>query len=148
MNYRLPVYFFPIDDPLSAGTDAFLQTFDELQAYAFSPFASIRLVLNKLLVCKGTYLTLIALFWLQKEWFPELHVWLWLLRCPFHFRESFSNSRISIACTRTSPCFAFMRGNYSTLRPHSRSFKPGRHSALALPSPVLTEVVPALLRVL
>ena len=27
-------------------------------------------------------------------------VWLWLLRYPFHFREIFSDSRISIACTR------------------------------------------------
>ena len=33
-NYCLPVYFSPIDDPLSAGTDTFLQTWDGLQAYA------------------------------------------------------------------------------------------------------------------
>ena len=39
--------------------------------------------------------------------------------------EMFSDNCISIACTRTSPCFDFMLGDYSTLRPHSRSLTAG-----------------------
>ena len=72
LNCRLPVYFSPVNDPMAAGTDVFLQEWDDLQAYAFPPFALVRQVLNKLRSCKRTLLTLIAPFWPQKEWFPEL----------------------------------------------------------------------------
>ena len=61
LNYRLPVYFSPLNDPVAAGTDAFLQSWDGLQAYAFPPFALIRNVLNKLCSSRGTLLTLVAL---------------------------------------------------------------------------------------
>ena len=37
LNYRLPVYFSPLNDPMAAGTDAFLQVWDCLQAYTFPP---------------------------------------------------------------------------------------------------------------
>ena len=47
-NYCLPVYFSPLNDPMVAGTDAFLQSLDHLQAYAFSPFSLICQVLSKL----------------------------------------------------------------------------------------------------
>ena len=72
LNYRLPVYFSPLNDPMAAGTDAFLQVWDGLQAYEFPPFVLIRQVINKLKSSKGTFLMLIAMFWPQKEWFPEL----------------------------------------------------------------------------
>ena len=72
MNFRLPVYFSPLDDSMSVGTDAFLQTWDGLQAYALPPSALIRWVLNKLLFCKDTSITLIAPYWSRKEWFPAL----------------------------------------------------------------------------
>ena len=72
LNYRLPVYFSPLNDPIATGIDAFLQVWEGLQAYAFLPFALIRQVLNKLRMSKETLLTLIAPFWSQKEWFPEL----------------------------------------------------------------------------
>ena len=68
---RLPVYFSFLSDPVAAGTDAFLQVWDGLQAYAFPPFALICQVLNKLASSKGTFLTLITPFWPQ-EWIPEL----------------------------------------------------------------------------
>ena len=42
INFRLPVYFAPLRDPASAGTDAFLQSWDHLQGYAFPPFALVR----------------------------------------------------------------------------------------------------------
>ena len=72
MNFRLPVYFSPLADPMSAGTDAFLQTWDHLQAYAFPPFAIIRQVINKVRASHNLQVTLIAPFWPQKEWFPDL----------------------------------------------------------------------------
>ena len=42
-NRRCSIYFSPFHDPMSAGTDAFLQSWDGLQAYAFPPVAIIPL---------------------------------------------------------------------------------------------------------
>ena len=72
LNHRCDVYFAPMSDPMAAGTDAMLQSWDHLEAYAFPPFAMIRLVLNKLRMSVGTVMTLIAPFWPSKEWFPDL----------------------------------------------------------------------------
>ena len=60
LNYRLPVYFSPLNDPIAAGTDAFPKSWDGLQACAFLPFALIGQVINKLCTCKGTLLMLIS----------------------------------------------------------------------------------------
>ena len=48
LTARLPVYFSPASDPRAARTDALLQPWDDLQAYAFPPIAIIRRVLLKL----------------------------------------------------------------------------------------------------
>ena len=72
LNHRCGVYFAPIWDPMSAGTDAMLQTWDHMQAYAFPPMAMIQLVLIKLRVSTNTELTLIAPLWRQRVWFPDL----------------------------------------------------------------------------
>ena len=72
LTARLPVYFSPASDPRAAGTDALLQPWDDLQAYAFPPIAIIRRVLLKLRSSKNCELTLIAPFWPQREWFPDL----------------------------------------------------------------------------
>ena len=48
LTARLPVYFSPASDSRAAGTDALLQPWDNLQAYAFPPIAIIRRVLVKL----------------------------------------------------------------------------------------------------
>ena len=69
---RLPVYFSLASDPRAAGTDALLQPWDDLQAYAFPPIAIIRRVLVKLRSKKNCELTLIAPFWPQRDWFPDL----------------------------------------------------------------------------
>ena len=66
LTARLPVFFAP------AGVDAFLQPWDNLQAYAFPPIAIIRRVILKLRNSHHCDLTLIAPFWPQKEWFPDL----------------------------------------------------------------------------
>ena len=45
LTARLPVYLSPASDSRVAGTDALLQPWDDLQAYAFPPIAVIRRVL-------------------------------------------------------------------------------------------------------
>ena len=72
LTARLPVYFSPTSDSRAAGTDALLQPWDNLQAYAFPPIAIIRRVLVKLRSSKNCELTLIAPFWPQRDWFPDL----------------------------------------------------------------------------
>ena len=72
INFRLPTYFAPLSDPSSAGTDALLQGWDNLQAYAFPPIAIIRRVLLKLRSSRNCELTLVAPFWPQREWFPDI----------------------------------------------------------------------------
>ena len=99
LNHRLPVYFSPMVDPQSAGTDAMLQSWDGLQAYAFPPFGLLSRVLAKVRQSRGLELTLIASFWPQHPWFPDLLEL--LVEIP-----SFSNSPTSIIIARTSPCFS------------------------------------------
>ena len=41
LNAWLPVYFSPMVDPQLAGTDAMLQSWDGLRAYAFPPFSGV-----------------------------------------------------------------------------------------------------------
>ena len=65
-------YFAPVSDPMAAGTGAMLQSWDSLQAYAFPPFAMISQVLVKVRASQSLELTLIAPFWPQCLWFPEL----------------------------------------------------------------------------
>ena len=72
LNYQLPVYFFPVLDPMSAGTDAMFQAWDVLEVYACPPFALVHQVLFKLRQSRGVSMTFVALFWPQKIWFPEL----------------------------------------------------------------------------
>ena len=52
-NRRCSIYFSPLHDPMSAGTDAFLQSWDGLQAYAFPPVSLIPRVLAKLRASLG-----------------------------------------------------------------------------------------------
>ena len=72
LNYRCQVYFAPMKDLMSAGTDAFLQNWENLQAYAFPPFSLVRKVLNKARESPNLTLTRIAPYWPQKEGFPDL----------------------------------------------------------------------------
>ena len=72
LNHQLPIYFSPVMDPLSAGTDAFLQNWDGLEAYAFPPFAIVHQVILKLRQSNNSSMTLIAPFWPQRAWFPDL----------------------------------------------------------------------------
>ena len=71
-NRRCSIYFSPFHDPMSACTDAFLQSWDGLQAYAFPPVAIIPRVLAELRASSGTELTLEAPHWAQRPWFSDL----------------------------------------------------------------------------
>ena len=71
-NRQCSVFFSPFRDPLAAGTDAFLQCWDGLQAYAFPPWSILPKVLAKLRVSPGLELTLIAPYWPQRPWFADL----------------------------------------------------------------------------
>ena len=57
---------------MSAGTDAFLQSWGGLQAYSFPPVTIIPRVLAKLRSSTGTELTLVAPHWAQRPWFSDL----------------------------------------------------------------------------
>ena len=72
LTARLPVFFAPAWEPKATGVDKFLQLWDNLQAYAFPPIAIIRRVLLRLRASHHCDLTLIAPFWPQREWFPDL----------------------------------------------------------------------------
>ena len=72
LTARLPVFFAPAAEPKATAVDAFLQPCDNLQAYAFPPIAIIKRVLLKLRASHHCDLTLIAPFWPQREWFPDL----------------------------------------------------------------------------
>ena len=72
LNHRLPLYFSPVQDPQALATDAMLQDWEGLEAYAFPPFALIHQVLSKLRQTKNCYLTLIAPFWPHRPWFADL----------------------------------------------------------------------------
>ena len=72
LNYRLQAFFCPFSDPMAVGTDAFLQSWDYLDMYAYPPINIIRRVLNKLMQSEKARMTLIAPLWPQKEWFPDL----------------------------------------------------------------------------
>ena len=108
------VYFAPVSDPMVAGTDVMLQSWDSLQAYAFPPFAMIGQVLAKVRSSQGLEMTLIAPLWPQRLWFPELLELLilsllpsrWDLLCQPHSDDSI----------KTCPCFVFMRGDSPEIR--------------------------------
>ncbi|XP_045101307.1 uncharacterized protein LOC123498206 [Portunus trituberculatus] len=72
LNFRLPNFISPFRDPMAVATDAFLYNWDHQNLYAFPPFPLIRKVLNKLRMARQTNVILIAPFWPQREWLPDL----------------------------------------------------------------------------
>ena len=72
LTTRLPNYFSPHLDPCAIGVDALLQPWDHLDIYAFPPYAVIRRVINKLKGSVNCRMTLVAPWWPQREWFPDL----------------------------------------------------------------------------
>ena len=71
-THRLPSYFSPVQDPQALGTDALVQDWSGMVAYAFPPLPLIRRVINKVRASSNLRLFLIAPCWPQQEWFPDL----------------------------------------------------------------------------
>ena len=71
-SHQCSQYFSPFHDQNALGTDALLQSWDGWQAYAFPPWSLIPAVLKKLLSSSGVLLTIVAPYWPQRLWFPDL----------------------------------------------------------------------------
>ena len=71
-NHRCLIYFSPYHDHNALGPDARLQNWNGWQAYAFPPWSLILAVLKKLRSSSRVLLTIIAPYWPQRPWFPDL----------------------------------------------------------------------------
>ena len=71
-NHRCSIYFSPYHDRNALGMDALLQNWNGWQAYAFPPWSLIQAVLKKLRSSSGVLLKIIAPYWPQRPWFPDL----------------------------------------------------------------------------
>ena len=71
-NRCCSLYFSPFHDPQALGTDALLHSWDHLLVYAFPPWGLIPQVNCKLRSLSGDLMTLIAPYWPQRPWFPDL----------------------------------------------------------------------------
>ena len=69
-----PLFDYLFHDLQALGTDAFLHSWDSLLAYGFPPWALIPQVLRKLCSSFGVLMTLIAPYWPQRPWFPDLNL--------------------------------------------------------------------------
>ena len=72
LNRQCSLYFLPFHDPNALATDALLQSWNGWLAYAFPPWSLIPTVLRKLQSSSGVLLAIIAPYWPQRLWFPEL----------------------------------------------------------------------------
>ena len=71
-NHKCSIYFSPYHDHNALGTDALLQNWNGWQAYAFPPWLLIPAVLRKLRSSSGVLLTIVAPYWPQRPWCPDL----------------------------------------------------------------------------
>ena len=90
-NHCCSLYFSPFHNPQALRTDSFLHSWDNLLVYAFLPWALVPQVLKKL-HSSSVVLTLIAPYWPQRPWFPDLldmmvDSTVALLSCPDLFRQ-------------------------------------------------------------
>ena len=124
LNHRCSLYFSPFHDPSAVATDALLQNWNGWLAYAFPPWALIPAVLKKLRSSSGVLLTLIAPYWPQLPWFPELLDLVVdgpvtlplsrdLLRQPHFHRFHLAVSRLSLHAWRLSSDLPSLRGSPS-----------------------------------
>ena len=78
-NHRCSIYLSHFRDPRSVGTDAFLQSWEGFQAYAFPPVAIIPRVLAPLRASTGAELTLVAPHWASALGSRTCSSFCWLL---------------------------------------------------------------------
>ena len=72
LNAKLPLYCSLVPDPQAVFEDAFRHPWDDLDLYAFPPFALVGRVIARVQQSSRVAMTLVALLWPEKEWFADL----------------------------------------------------------------------------
>ena len=67
LNAKLPLYCSLVRDPQAVFEDAFRHPWDDLDLYAFSPFALISRVIARIRKSSRVAVTLVAPLWPDKE---------------------------------------------------------------------------------
>ena len=101
LTHRLQVYFSPMADPQAAVVDV-VQSWDNLQAYAFPPFSLLQRVLSKVRGPHNLELTLVAPFWPSAHGLPISPICWWRYQCFFLSVRTCSVSPTSTSFTGTS----------------------------------------------
>ena len=71
-NAKLPLYCSLVPDPQAVFEDAFRHPWDDLDLYAFPPFALVGRVIARVQQSLRVAMTLVAPLWPEKEWFADL----------------------------------------------------------------------------
>ena len=72
LNAKLPLYCSLVPDPQAVFEDAFIHPCDDLDLYAFPPFALVGRVIARVQQSSRVAMTLVAPLWPEKEWFADL----------------------------------------------------------------------------
>ena len=72
LNAKLPVYCSLVPDDQAALEDAFRHPWDNLDVYAFPPFALLGKVLSRVRQSRNCSMTLVAPLWADRDWFADL----------------------------------------------------------------------------
>ena len=72
LNAMLPLYCSLVPDPQAIFEDAFRHPWDDLDLYAFPPFALVGRVIARVQQSSRVAMTLVAPLWPEKEWFADL----------------------------------------------------------------------------
>ena len=72
LNAKLPLYCSLVPDPQAVFEDAFHHPWDDLNLYAFPPFALVGRVIARVQQSSRVAMTLVAPLWPEKEWFADL----------------------------------------------------------------------------
>ena len=72
LNAKLPLYCSLVPDPQAVFEDAFRHPWDDLDLYAFPPFALVGRVIARVHQSSRVAMTLVAPLWPEKEWFADL----------------------------------------------------------------------------
>ena len=72
LNAKLPLYCSLVPDPQAVFEDAFRHPWDDLDRYAFPPFALVGRVIARVQESSRVAMTLVAPLWPEKEWFADL----------------------------------------------------------------------------
>ena len=120
-NRQCSIFFSPFRDPMAVGTDAFLQPWDGLKAYAFPPWSIIPRVLTKLRESRGGQSSPWWLrFGLSDPGFPTSFTCRWPPRLLCLFVQTSCACLDLAAFTRVSTGCVFMPGDSPALHESCR----------------------------